>query len=257
MCSTLVESDLVIEVEEEESDLPFFAVYDFEAEVVENTACTHDIHLIKLKLLEPQNIEYASGQFFEFEIPGLEDTRAYSLANKYEDGSILEFHVKRVPEGKGSNYMCDLEAGDTLTGSGPYGSMQLRSRDKDLIFIAGGSGMAPIKSLLEGLFSSSFGKEAWFFYGARAKKDLYLIEEWEELARQHPNFHFVPALSQPDTSDEWDGETGFIADVISRTLEDASNMDAYLCGPPIMIETACDALSKSGMKGTNIAYDEF
>lgn len=257
MCSTLVESDLVIEVEEEESDLPFFAVYDFEAEVVENVACTHDIHMIKLKLQEPQNIEYASGQFFEFDIPGLEETRAYSLANKYGAGSILEFHVKRVPEGKGSNYMCDLQAADTVTGSGPYGSMQLRSRDKDLIFIAGGSGMAPIKSLLEELFSQSFEKEAWFFYGARAKKDLYLTEEWEELAGLYPNFHYVPALSKPDPSDEWDGETGFIADVISRTLEDTSNMDAYLCGPPIMIETACNALYKSGMKGTDISYDEF
>jgi Na+-transporting NADH:ubiquinone oxidoreductase subunit NqrF len=259
MCSTLVESDLVIEVDEEESDLPFFAVHDFEAEVVENQACTHDIHMIKLKLQDPGSIEYGSGQFFEFDIPGLDDdTRAYSLANKYSDGdNILEFHIKRVPEGKGSNYMCDLQVGDIVTGSGPYGNMQLRNRDKDLIFIAGGSGMAPIKSLLEEVFSESFDKEAWFFYGARAKKDLYLVEEWKELAEKHPNFHFIPALSQPDASDNWDGETGFIADVISRTLEDVSNMDAYLCGPPIMIETSCDALSKAGMKGTNISYDEF
>ena len=88
MCSTLVESDLVIEIEEEESDLPFFAVHDFEAEIVENKACTHDIHMIKLKLQEPENIEYASGQFFEFDIPGLEDTRAYSLANQYRDGEV-------------------------------------------------------------------------------------------------------------------------------------------------------------------------
>ena len=78
-----------------------------------------------------------------------------------------------------------------------------------------------------------------------------------KLAEEHPNFHFVPALSQPDAEDEWDGETGFIADVISRTLENMSGMDAYLCGPPIMIETACDALSKGGVKGTDIAYDEF
>ena len=257
MCSTLVESDLVIEIEEEESDLPFFAVHDFEAEIVENKACTHDIHMIKLKLQEPENIEYASGQFFEFDIPGLEDTRAYSLANQYRDGSILEFHIKRVPDGKGSNYMCDLQVGDVLSGSGPYGSMQLRNREKDIIFIAGGSGMAPIKSLLENLFSESFEHGAWFFYGARSKRDLYLVDEWMELARQNPNFHFVPALSQPEPSDEWDGETGFIADVISRKIEDMSNMDAYLCGPPIMIETSCDALYKGGMKGTNISYDEF
>lgn len=257
MCSTLVESDLVIEVEEEESDLPFYAVHDFEAEVVENKAFTRDIHMIQLKLKEPMNIEYASGQFFEFDIPGLEETRAYSLANKYQDESLLEFHIKRVPEGKGSNYMCDLQAGDVVTGSGPYGSMQLRNRNKDLIFVAGGSGMAPIKALLEELFSGDFEHNAWFFYGARAKKDLFLVEEWMELMEKHPNFHFIPALSQPESEDEWNGETGFIADVISRKLGDTSNMDAYLCGPPIMIETACDALYKGGMKGTNISYDEF
>ena len=76
--------------------------------------------------------------------------------------------------------------------------MQLRNRDKDLIFIAGGSGMAPIKSLVEEIFSEGFEKEAWFFYGARTKKDLYLAEEWMELAEKYPNFHFIPALSNPD-----------------------------------------------------------
>jgi len=257
MCSTLVESDLVIEVEEEESDLPFFSVHDFEAEVVENKPYTHDIHMIKLKLQEPADIPYGSGQFFEFNIPGLEDTRAYSVANKYQDGSLVEFHIKRVPNGQGSNYMCDLKAGDTVTGSGPYGSMQLRDRNKDLIFVAGGSGMAPIKSLVEEVFSDTFEKEAWFFYGARSKKDLYLAEEWMTLAEKYPNFHFIPALSQPDADDGWEGATGFIADVISSTLENMANMDAYLCGPPIMIETACDALSKGGVKGTDISYDEF
>jgi NAD(P)H-flavin reductase/ferredoxin len=257
MCSTLVESDLVIEVEEEESEFPFFAVHDFEAEVVENKRVTHDIHTIKLKLTDPEQIEYASGQFFEFDIPGMDETRAYSLANQYDGGNTLEFHVKRIPDGKGSNYMCDLQTGDVVTGSGPYGKMQLRDRNKDLIFVAGGSGMAPIKSLLEQLFSEPFENEAWFFYGARTTNDLYLTEEWEELAKQHSNFHFVPALSNQDPAEDWDGETGFIADVIGRKLNDMKNMDAYLCGPPIMIETTCDALYKGGIKGNNISFDEF
>ncbi|MBB6444938.1 NADH:ubiquinone reductase (Na(+)-transporting) subunit F [Bacillus benzoevorans] len=255
MCSTLVESDLVIEVEEEESDLPFYAVHDFAAEVVENKQCTHDIHMIQLKLAE--DFPYGAGQFFEFDIPGLEDTRAYSVATKYKEDGIVEFHIKRVKDGAGSNYMCDLKAGDKLTGSGPYGNMQLRNRDKDIIFVAGGSGMAPIKSLIEELFTENYEKEAWFFYGARTTNDLYLTEEWVELAEKHPNFHFVPALSNQDPSVEWNGETGFIADIIGRKLENMTNADAYLCGPPIMIETACDALSKAGVKGADIAYDEF
>jgi NAD(P)H-flavin reductase/ferredoxin len=257
MCSTLVESDLVIEVEVEESNTAFFPVHDFEAEVVENKQGTHDIHMIKLRLTDPLHIEYASGQFFEIDIPGLDETRAYSMANKYKEGNIVEFHVKRVKDGKGSNYMCDLHVGDIVTGSGPYGKMQLRDREKDLLFVAGGSGMAPIKSLLEQLFSEPFEHEAWFFYGARTKNDLYLTEEWEELAKQHPNFHFVPALSDQDNPDEWNGEVGFIADVIGRNLENMKNMDAYLCGPPIMIETTCDVLYKGGIKGNNISFDEF
>lgn len=257
MCSTIAESDLVIELEEEESDLPFFPVFDFEAVVVENTSCTHDIHMIKLKLEQPLDIPYASGQFFEFDIPGLEETRAYSLANKYQVDNIVEFHVKRVQDGIGSNYMCDLTIGDQVTGSGPYGKMQLRNREKDLIFVAGGSGMAPIKSLVEQLFSEEYDKEAWFFYGACTKNDLYLQDEWMELAKRYPNFHFIPALSQPDSSDQWDGEVGFIADVIARNINKMENMDAYLCGPPIMIETTCDVLNKAGVKGSNISYDEF
>lgn len=257
MCSTLPESDLVIEVEEEESDLPFYAVRDFTAEVIENKQCTADIHMIKVELQEPETIEYAAGQFFEFDIPDIDETRAYSLANRYEGGNILEFHVKRVPDGVGSNYMCDLKPGDQVTGSGPYGTMQLRHRDKNLIFVAGGSGMAPIKSLVEELFSEAFEKEAWFFYGARTAKDLYLMEEWVELAEKHPNFHFVPALSHSDPSEEWDGETGFIADVIARKIEELPNADAYLCGPPIMIETTCDVLYKIGVRGADIYYDEF
>lgn len=255
MCSTLVESDLVIEVEEEESDLPFYAVHDFEAEVVENKQYTHDIHMIKLKLAE--DFPYGAGQFFEFDIPDLEDTRAYSVANKYKEEGVVEFHIKRVKDGAGSNYMCDLKAGDQITGSGPYGNMQLRNRDKDIIFVAGGSGMAPIKSLIEELLSENYEKEAWFFYGARTTNDLYLTEEWLELAEKHPNFHFIPALSNQEPSEEWNGETGFIAAVIGRKLENMTNADAYLCGPPIMIETACDALSKAGVKGADIAYDEF
>lgn len=117
--------------------------------------------------------------------------------------------------------------------------------------------MAPIKSLVEELFSEDFKKEAWFFYGARTVKDLYLTEEWEALTSKYPNFHFVSALSNADLSEEWDGETGFIADVIGRKLEKMTNADAYLCGPPIMIETTCDMLYKLGVKGMDIFYDEF
>lgn len=257
LCSTVAESDLVIEVEEEKSDEPFFPVYDFEATVVENVECTPDIHKITLKLETPEEFPYAAGQFCEFAIPGCDETRAYSLAKPYAKDGIMEFHVKRIKDGIGSNYMCDLKTGDKVIGSGPYGKMRLRDRSKDLVFVAGGSGMAPIKSLIEELFSDPYEGKAWFFYGARTEKDLYLLDEWKEMERKYPNFRFIPALSDLESGETWEGEKGYIADVVKRTLTDMKNMEAFLCGPPIMIETTIDVLNQGGVRGADIHYDEF
>lgn len=257
LCSTLAESDLAIKVEEEESDLVFYQVYDFQAEMIENVQATPDIHLIRMRLLEPVSIAYAAGQYFEFDIPALSETRAYSMATPYQANNELEFHIKRVDHGIGSNYLCNLSAGSRITGSGPYGQMRLKTRDKDLLFVAGGSGMAPIKALIEELISEPFEHEAWFFYGARSREDLYLAKKWVELEQQYPYFHFIPALSEKRPDDEWTGEEGYIADAVKRKMGSMPNTDAYLCGPPKLIETTIGVITQLGIRGANIAYDEF
>lgn len=144
-----------------------------------------------------------------------------------------------------------------MIGSGPYGKMQLRDRNKNLLFVAGGSGMAPIKGLLEELFSTSYDYEAWFFYGARSVRDLYLVDYWREMEQKHANFHFIPALSERDPAEPWDGEEGYIADVVARQFERFDGMDAYLCGPPMLIQTTLKVLYKGGLRSSNIFYDEF
>ncbi|MDI3328638.1 MAG: 2Fe-2S iron-sulfur cluster binding domain-containing protein [Alicyclobacillaceae bacterium] len=259
MCSTLPESDLVVEVEEEDEEpgVRLFPVHDFTGIVMENIPCTRDIHLIRIRLEEPEDVPYAAGQFFEFQIPGTGETRAYSAATPYRPGRPLEFHVRRVPGGLGSNYMCDLRPGERVTGSGPYGKMQLRDREKNLLFVAGGSGMAPIKGLLEELFDGPFHHEAWFFYGARSVRDLYLVDYWREMEKKYPGFHFIPALSERDPSEPWEGEEGYIADVVAGHFEQFEGMDAYLCGPPVLIETTLKVLYKGGLRSSNIYYDEF
>ena len=259
LCSTIPESDLTVEIEEDEDErIQFLPVHDFEAEVVENVQLTHDIHKIKVKLKDPSSIEYLAGQYVEFDIPELDETRAYSMATKFDDSGEMEFHIKRVPNGVGSNYLCDIEEGESLTGSGPYGKMQLVDRQKDIVFVAGGSGMAPIKSLVEELLSENYQHEAWFFYGARTTKDLYYMEYWQNLDDKYKNFHFIPALSDQEDLSKWDGETGYIADVVGKHMDkNLEHMDAYLCGPPILIETSTNALYKRGLKMSNIFYDEF
>lgn len=258
LCSTIPESDMVVEVEEEiDPAIRFFPVRDFRAKVVRTVDLTHDIKGVYLRLEEPADIPYAAGQFFEFDIPGLPETRAYSMAGRYVPGNLLEFHVKRIPGGIGSNYMCDLREGSAVTGSGPYGKTQLRDRNKNLLFVAGGSGMAPVKALIEELFEQPYRHEAWFFYGARSERDLFFMREWTEFAAKHPNFHFVPALSDKAPEDRWTGEEGYIADVVSRHFEQMDNMDAYLCGPPAMIQSTLKVLYKGGLRSSNIFYDEF
>ena len=117
--------------------------------------------------------------------------------------------------------------------------------------------MAPIKALIEELFSSPVEHQAWFFYGARTIEDLFLTEQWKQLEKKYPNFHFIPALSDQQNDDEWLGETGYIADVVTKHLTDMSDMDAYLCGPPILIETVTNALYRGGLRRSNIFSDEF
>ncbi|MCL6625358.1 NADH:ubiquinone reductase (Na(+)-transporting) subunit F [Alicyclobacillus shizuokensis] len=258
MCSTLPESDMVVEVEEleEEEGARYYPIHDFDGVVVENTPYTHDIHKLTVQMDRP-NFDYAAGQFCEFVIPGMEDSRAYSMATPCTNAGLLEFHIKRIPGGKGSNYMCDLQPGDSIQGSGPYGKMYLRNRSKPLLFVAGGSGMAPIKAMLEDLFTQPITDDVWFFYGARTKKDLYLLDYWTNLQETHDRFHFIPALSDKEPLDEWSGEEGYIADVVAKYMEDFLGMDAYLCGPPILIQTTLKVLYKGGLRSSNIFYDEF
>lgn len=258
LCSTLPESDLVIEIEEEEEEgITFYPVIDFEATVIKNDQVTPDIHIIELELENPTTVPYAAGQFFEFQVQGGTEVRAYSAATKYADNNLLQFHIKRIPNGIGSNYMCDLEIGAKVGGSGPYGKLQLRDRDKDLVFVAGGSGMAPIKALIEEVFSKPFEHEVWFFYGARTEQDLFLIETWLELDQELPNFHFIPALSNLLEDSNWNGERGYIADVIRNKMDSCIGMDAYICGPPVMCVTVTDGLYEKGIRGNHIYLDEF
>ena len=258
LCSTLPESDLVIEIEEEEVEgITFYPVVDFESAVVKNEQATSDIHIIELQVTNQSTIPYAAGQYFEFRVQGHVEERAYSAATRYTEGNLLQFHVKRIPNGIGSNFMCDLKVGTTVKGSGPYGKMQVRDRNKDLLFVAGGSGMAPIKAIIEEVISKPFEHDAWFYYGARTEQDLYLTEEWLELEKKYPNFHFIPALSNLSEDAKWEGERGFIADVIRNKLDQCAGFDAYLCGPPIMCETVTDVLYEKGLRGNHIFLDEF
>jgi len=140
----------------------------------------------------------------------------------------------------------------------PFGVFTLREKSEgDVIFIGGGSGMAPILSILRHMAEKGIDRKATFYYGARTKKDLFYLDEIRELGEQMPGeFRFVPALSEPE-DDEWDGETGLITDVVQSLEDDLNGTEAYMAGPPPMIDAAIPVLTQMGVNEDDIYYDKF
>lgn len=140
----------------------------------------------------------------------------------------------------------------------PFGMFMLHEKSEgDIIFVGGGSGMAPIWSILNHMAEKEIDRKATFYYGARSRRDLFYLDELEALEKKLPNFLFVPALSEPDPDDDWDGETGLITDVFERLEDDLSETEAYLAGPPPMIDAAIPVLEMKGVDEENIYFDKF
>ena len=230
-------------------------------EVEEIEDLTHDMKRLVLNLVDPPEMQFIPGQYAELYIPGTQEHRAYSMANTPATDKRAEFIIRVYPDGRFSSDLLDneLKVGDSLTMQVPYGVFTLREKSEgDIIFIGGGSGMAPILSILKHMAENGIERNATYYYGARTRKDLFYLDEIQELGEQMPGeFRFVPALSEPEDDDDWDGETGLITDVIERLEDDLSEMEAYLAGPPPMIDAAMPVLKSMGVGEDHIYYDKF
>jgi propane monooxygenase reductase subunit len=195
-------------------------------------------------------------------IPGADGHhRSFSMANTPGQPDRLEFMIKLYAGGHFSGLLENgngIKVGDELTCTGPYGVFTLRdSSPRRLVFIAGGAGMAPIISLLRSMAEKGTTRPAAFYYGARTKDDLFVLEELERLGRELPDLRFVPALSEADASAGWDGEVGMVTDVVDRLEGDLTDVDAYLCGPPPMVDAAIALLERRGCPESRIYFDKF
>lgn len=257
-CQFKVKNDVSIQIPEE-----LFSVRQFTTKVERIRDLTHDIKEVRLKLNDPPNIQMKAGQFIQFQVPAYELTdepvyRAYSMASVPSDTTHVELEIRLVPNGICTTYVHKhLKEGDTVTINGPYGEFFLRDTERDIICIAGGSGMAPLKSILLDMAEKGSKRKARYFFGARTGKDLFLLDEMKELEERMENFTFIPALSDPEPDDNWTGETGLITDVVKRMAENATEAEAYLCGSPGMIDACVKVLSELGMPEERIYYDKF
>jgi propane monooxygenase reductase subunit len=210
---------------------------------------TADIWSLELRPEEP--LEFKPGQYVDIGIPGTDEHRSFSMANT--DAETLEFMIKQYPGGRLSGLLADgsIKPGDTLEVTGPYGVFTLRQTSpRRLLFIGGGAGMAPILSLLRSMKESGSQREAAYYYGARSEADLFHLDELAELP-----CGFVAALSED--SNGWAGETGLITDVVDRLEGDLTEVDAYLCGPPPMVDAAIALLDAKGVPESHVYFDKF
>jgi propane monooxygenase reductase subunit len=264
LCRAHAYEDLTIELMnyDEEMIRSGLPIQEAVVEVVSNDNVTHDMRHLVVRMIEPTGLKFFPGQYVDFKVPGHDDevTRSFSMANtSTTDGGLLEFVIKIYPDGLFSRFLdTEVAVGDRLDVTGPFGVFTLRDAPSaDLVYVGGGAGMAPILSLLRSMSERGLERKATFYYGARRRKDLCFEKELEALEATLPGFHYVPALSEPEEGDGWDGEVGLITDVLRRREADLSGADAYVCGPPPMVEAALELLPALGVADKRIFYDKF
>ena len=200
------------------------------------------------------------------------DFRAFSMANHPVEGNKVMLNVRiatpppplwnDVPPGIASSYIYSLKPGDPVSISGPYGEFFIKDTDREMVYIGGGAGMAPMRSHLFHLFHTlKTGRKVSFWYGARSLKEMFYDDEFKNIANEFSNFSYHVALSEPFPEDNWTGPTGFIHQVTHDNYlsdhEDPTEIEYYMCGPPPMIKAVEDMLDSLGVEKEMIAFDSF
>jgi NAD(P)H-flavin reductase/quinol-cytochrome oxidoreductase complex cytochrome b subunit len=247
LCCATALSDVEVEYEEGAAvrEQPM-GVYPARVERLEKIA--HDVMRVALHLVGGRKIEFEAGQYVNIILPD-GDRRSYSFTVPSGETDVVELHVRRMPGGKFTTHVFEhMKAGDLVRFEGPIGTFVLREpSERPLIFVAGATGFAPVKSLLEQAFRMGITRPLYFYWGVRKRRDLYMAELPERWAKEHANFKFVPVLSEAGPDDEWTGRTGFVHEAILADFPDLSGFAIYACGSMKMVEAAKPAFVAQGL----------
>jgi Na+-transporting NADH:ubiquinone oxidoreductase subunit F len=262
-CQVKVKKNLEIAIPEE-----LFSVKKYRAKLERMTDLTYDTKELYFSL-EGQKIDFMPGKYVQLVVPPYDKVpesvqRAYSMSSGPEDRDHVEIIVRLVPGGIATSWVHKhLKTGDLVELVGPFGDFSVRDTDATMLCVAGGSGMAPFRSILRHMEGAGAwaNREIWYFFGARTTKDLFYLDELEALSKRMPRFHFVSALSEPRPEEGWKGDTGLITDVLDRYIREKIGKDrpfeGYLCGSPGMIAACTRVMTKNGVPADKIYYDKF
>ncbi|MBE3637865.1 NADH:ubiquinone reductase (Na(+)-transporting) subunit F [Mangrovicoccus algicola] len=296
-CQVSVKQDMKIEVPEE-----VFGVKKWRCKVRSNDNVATFIKELVLELPEGENVNFRAGGYIQIECPPYDISydqfdvdpkfrgdwdkfnlwqyrskvdepveRAYSMANYPEEKGIIMLNVRiaspppgstGIPAGKMSSYIFNLKPGDEVTISGPFGEFFARDTKKEMIFVGGGAGMAPMRShIFDQLKRIGTDRKVSFWYGARSKREMFYVEDFDGLAAENPNFEWHVALSDATPEDEWTGYTGFIHNVLFeeylKNHPAPEDCEYYMCGPPIMNKSVINMLLDLGVDRDDIMLDDF
>ncbi len=296
-CQVKVKQDMAIRIPDE-----IFNIKKYQATVVSNENVATFIKELVLQLDHGQRLDFEAGAYIQIDIPEYtaefkdfsiaerykaawkqyslltlkshsdeQVNRAYSLANPPAEGEVLKFTIRiatpppghnELPPGVGSSYIFNLKPGDRVTLSGPYGEFLAKPTQREMCFIGGGAGMAPLRShIRHQLLTLNTTRRITFWYGARSRQEMFYHEEFTELADKFDNFSYYISLSDPQPEDHWQGLTGYIheaaRDEYLANHEDPTEIEYYLCGPPPMIAAVEEMLNDLGVEPEMVAYDKF
>ena len=268
-CQTRARSDVTVELPGVDGAVENHPVLKTEGEIVALERLTHDILEVQVEIDIP--MVYTAGQYAELAVPRiLEEGRNYSFAAApaQSERNILLFQIRHVPGGAFSGWLHKEDrVGEKLRVTGPHGQFALRNGTDPILCVAGGTGMAPILSVLEQALLDGAQRDVLYYYGCRSQRDLYAVEAMERIAADWPaKLRFEPVLSEEPAGTDWQGHRGLVTQQLTNEGESQvmrakgkrlSDHEAYLCGPPGMIDAAFELLVKYGVDPNKIFFDKF
>jgi CDP-4-dehydro-6-deoxyglucose reductase len=257
LCCATAQSDVVIECREL-ADSSEYPVRIMPCRVQELEKLADDVMLISLKLPVNERLAFRAGQYIEFMLKG-GGRRAFSIANAPHDDGFLQVHVRKIEGGKFTGHVFDaMQLKEIMRFEGPHGTFHLREEsDKPIVLVAGGTGFAPIKSIVEHAIHNHIKRPIKLYWGARDRAGLYMHDLAQQWAEAHAHIEYIPVLSDAPGSDAWTGRTGLVHQAVLDDLADLSAYQVYACGAPGMIDAARNDFSARGLPADEFFADAF